>query len=88
MRLKIVLKHLHSGLYYTGDRNWSADVSGAMAFDSCSAAAALALAEKLETVEVVLRYEDPPCELKLPLAVCVSGTAGAAANGRKRPRAP
>jgi hypothetical protein len=86
--VRIVLKNSLTGLYYAGNQAWSADVSGAMEFDSCKAAAALALAEKLETVDVVLRYENPTCELKLPLAACVSDAARATANGRHRPRAP
>jgi hypothetical protein len=42
-----------------------------MDFDSIQTAASVAQEQKLETVSVVLRYEDPTCELALPLAPCL-----------------
>ncbi len=75
LTVKIILKDSRTGLYYGGDRHWSADVTGAMEFSSSEAAAALALKEKLETAEVVMRYENPACELTLPLAACVADAA-------------
>lgn len=84
--MKIILKDSRTGLYYGGDQRWSVEAWGAMEFSSSTAAAALALAEKLENVDVVLRYENPTCELTLPLAVCLSNAAGAAINNGNRRR--
>ena len=84
--MKIILKDSRTGLYYGGDQPWSAEASGATEFSSSTAAAARALAEKLENVNVVLRYENPTCELTLPLAVCVSTAPGAAINNGNRRR--
>ena len=67
--MKIILRDSLTGLYYGGNQTWCAGVSGAMDFDSFQAAASGALEEKLETVNVVLRYEEPTCELVLPLGL-------------------
>ena len=84
--MKIVLKHSQTGLYYGGDQQWFAEASEAVEFDSCKAAAALALAEKLEAVDVVMRYEHPICELKLPLAACSPNGIGVIINDVNRDR--
>ena len=67
--MKIILRDSLTGLYYGGNQTWSAGVSGAMDFDSFQTAAAVALEEKLETVNVVLRDVEPACELVLPLGL-------------------
>lgn len=88
--MKIILKDSRTGLYYSRDQQWSPDVSDAMEFGSSEAAAALALKEKLETANVVMRYENPACELTLPLAACVSDAAHVTvtANHRDQRRPP
>jgi hypothetical protein len=40
-----------------------------MDFDAFHAAASAALEEKLESVNAVLRFEEPECELALPLSL-------------------
>jgi hypothetical protein len=67
--MKIILRDSPTGLYYGGNQTWCAGASGAMDFDSFQTAASVALEEKLETVNVVLRYEEPTCELVLPLGL-------------------
>ena len=78
--MKIILRDSLTGLYYGGNQGWTVDVPGAIEFESSTAAAALALAEKLENVDVILRYQNPTCELRLPLAVCVPAAPGATVN--------
>jgi hypothetical protein len=68
--MKIYLRDSLTELYYGGNQTWCAEVSEAMDFDSVHTAALAAQEEKLETVNVVLRYEEPVCELALPLGVC------------------
>jgi hypothetical protein len=65
--MKIILRDSLTGLYYGGNQTWCVRVSGAKEFDSFQTAASLALEEKFETANVVLRYEEPTCELVLPL---------------------
>ena len=80
--MKIILRDSLTGLYYGGNPTWRTEASGAMDFDSIQTAASVAQAQKLETVNVVLRYEEPTCELALPLASCIFNDAGV---GIKRP---
>ena len=82
--MRIVLKHSQTGLYYGGDQKWSADATYALELDSCKAAVALALEKQLEAVDVVLRYEDPICELKLPLVACGPNGGGAVTDDGNR----
>jgi len=67
--VKIVLKDSLTGLYYSRNQTWCAKVSEALDFDAFHTAASAALGERLETVNVVLRYEEPACELALPLGL-------------------
>ena len=80
--MKIILRDALTGLYYAGNQTWCAEASEAMEFDSIQTAASVAQEQKLETVNVVLRYEKPTCELVLPLAMCVSNLAGAGIKGQ------
>jgi hypothetical protein len=70
--MKTILRDSRTGRFYAGDQGWVTDVSEAVEFDSISAAAALARAKRLETAAVVLRYEQPICELTVPLSECPS----------------
>jgi hypothetical protein len=65
--MKIILRDSLTGFYYGGTEDWVSEVSGAMEFDSIQAAASVAQEEKLETTNVVLRYDEPTCELVLSL---------------------
>jgi hypothetical protein len=67
--VKIILKDSLTGLYYSVNRTWCAKVLEAMEFDAFHTAASAALDENLETVKVVLRYEEPACELLFPLGL-------------------
>jgi hypothetical protein len=79
-QVKTILRDALTGLYYGDDHTWSADPSKAKNFDSIQTAAAVAQSEKLETVDVILKYDNPACELTLPLSVCFSDAANAAFN--------
>ena len=67
--MKIILRDSLTGLYYGGNQTWCAEASGAMDLPCFQTAAAVALEEKLETVNVVLQYEEPTYELALPLGL-------------------
>jgi hypothetical protein len=67
--MKIILRDSVTGLYCGGSQTWCASVLEAKNFDSFQTAASVALVDKLETVNVVLRYEEPACELVLPLGL-------------------
>jgi hypothetical protein len=65
--VKIILKDSLTGLYYSGNQTWCTKVSEAMNFGTFDTAASTAFEEKPESVNVVLRFEEPECELALPL---------------------
>ena len=67
--MKIILKDSLTGRYYSGNQAWCAKALEAMDFDAFNTAASAALEEKLESVNVVLRFEEPECELALPLSL-------------------
>ena len=67
--MKIILRDSLTGLYYGGQQTWCVEAQGAMGFESFHTAVSVALEEKLETANVVLRYEEPTCELVLPLGL-------------------
>lgn len=81
--MKIILRNSLTGLYYGGNQTWCADPSEAMGFDSIQAAASAAQEQKLESANVVLRYEKPTCELVLPLTMCVSNVAATGVKGQQ-----
>ena len=89
--MKTILRDSLTGLYYGGNQDWCAEVSGAMDFDSIRTAAWVAQEQKLETVNVVLRYEEPACELALPLGLVPRAqprVRRVTANAREHPAGP
>lgn len=67
--MKIILKDSLTGRYYSGNQTWCAKVLEAVDFDAFHTAASAALEDKLDTANVVLRFEEPECELALPLSL-------------------
>ena len=68
--MKIILRDSQTGLYYGGNKTWCAEASEAKDFDSIRTVASFAQEQKLETVKVVLRYDEPACELALSPELC------------------
>lgn len=83
--MKIILRDALTRLYYGGDQTWSAVVSEAMEFDCVRTAASAAQERKLNTVHIVLRYEEPMCELALPLEPYLFEMADHAIKGQETP---
>ena len=71
-----------AGLYYGVNHTWCDKVSEAMEFDSIQMAAVVALEQNMGNVNVVLRYEEPICELVLPLERCIHHRPGGGIKGR------
>ena len=71
LRMKIVLKDATAGSYYAGEDRWVADPVQAMSFDAVEKAGEKGLDCQGRETSVVLRYEDPLCELALSPALCV-----------------
>jgi hypothetical protein len=80
--MKIILRDLLTGLYYGVNQTWCVGVSGAVVFDSIQTAASVAQEQKMATVNVVLRYEEPTCELVLRRAPCIVAVGGIGIKGQ------
>ena len=83
--MKIILRDWVTGLYYGGNQTWIVGVSSATGFESIESAASVAKKQQQVTINVVLRYEDPKCELALPLAPYLFETTGDQTQGRHPP---
>ena len=67
MNFKVFLRNREAGQYYAGSNRWSANSSEAHDFETVESAIELARTQKLTEMEVVLNYDDPACDLVLPL---------------------
>ena len=65
--MKVLLRKTNTCLYYVGTNQWTADSKLARDFEQVEGAIQLHRAEQLTGVEVVLTYDDPLCDLVLPL---------------------
>jgi len=66
---EVLLRNRKSGQFYAGHAGWVKAKSDALDFERIELAEAVASAERLEGVEIVLVYDHPDCELTLPVAV-------------------
>lgn len=66
MKAMVLLRNQETGQYYAGLNGWVGNCAGAHDFGAVENATQLARTEKLAGMEVVLRYDDPVCDLVLP----------------------
>ena len=67
MNFRVFLRNRETGQYYTTSNGWSGNGSEAHDFETVESAIEFARTQKLADMEVVLHYEDPACDLVLPL---------------------
>ncbi len=67
MDTKVHLRHVHTGLYYSGWHTWTTDPRQAINFGNSERAFLKAEEEELSQVQVVMRQEDPLREMILPV---------------------
>ena len=65
-KTKVFLRHRETGQYYAGSNLWSGSSSVAHDFATVESAAQLARNRGLAGIEVVVRDDDPACDLVLP----------------------
>jgi hypothetical protein len=70
--MKVLLRDEDARLYYGADRLWVADPNAALDFQALERAGREASDHPAQTLAVVLRYENPDCELALNPAFCFS----------------
>jgi len=65
--MRVLLRNTETGRFFAGADRW--ETRPALAFDFLTVESAVlqGRAEKSARLEIVLSYEDPPCELVLPV---------------------
>ena len=69
LKMKVLLRSRQTGCYYAGPNEWSAKSSVAHDFEEVQSAIRFVRTQKLSGMEAVLSYDDPACDLVLPLMV-------------------
>ncbi len=67
--MKVLLRKTHGSQYYVVNNQWTSDLMQAKDFDQVDRAIQFRREERLAGVEVVLRFDDPFCDLVLPLGM-------------------
>jgi hypothetical protein len=70
--MRVLLRHPDIGLYYAGPKHWASDPEAALDLGSIEHATELSREEDFSQMEIVVNYDDPFCELVLPLGPCTS----------------
>jgi len=65
--MRVLLRHAGIGLYYAGHKHWVGDPGCALDLGTIERATELSRVESFEEMDVVVNYDDPSCELVLPL---------------------
>ena len=68
LQMKVLLRNQHNGHYYAGQNEWSTKSSSAYDFEEVQSAVRFVRTQQLKGIEAVLRYDDPACDLVLPLS--------------------
>jgi len=64
--MKVLLRNIVTGHYYQGPSHWTPDPEAALDLKQTSKAVQLVFDSHLESVEVVLCYDDPRYNIVLP----------------------
>jgi hypothetical protein len=65
--MRVLLRHAGIGLYYAGRKHWVSNQASAQDLRTIERATELSRGESFEEMEVFVLYDDPACELVLPL---------------------
>jgi CheY-like chemotaxis protein len=63
---QVFLRDRKTGMFYAGNRRWQC-TQDALDFERVELAESVALAENLKNVDIVLLYQNPSCELTVPV---------------------
>lgn len=67
MNMRVLLRDGRTGQYYAGLQGWVENSIAAADFDKVEDATHFSRNQNLAAMEVVLHYEQPPCDLVLPV---------------------
>jgi len=65
--MRVVLRHAGMGLYYAGRKHWVGNPDSALDLETIERATELSRDESFGEMDIVVTYDDPGCELVLPL---------------------
>ena len=65
--MKVLLRNRKTGQFYSEPNSWSSNSCVANAFETVESATRFGRTQTLSSMEVVLRYDDPVCDLVLPV---------------------
>ena len=65
--MKVLLRNSSIGLYYAGRKHWVSRPEAAADLGTIERALELSRDESFEQMEILVDYDDPLCELVLPL---------------------
>ena len=65
--MRVVLRHAGIGLYYAGRKHWVSNPDSAMDLGTIEQAIELGRSEIFGNMDIVITYDDPSCELVLPV---------------------
>src|SRR5438067_2406412 len=65
--MQVLLRDTITSLYYAGGKTFTTDPSDAVDFRNIGCASEFALRRKLFSMEIILKYSEPLCQITLPL---------------------
>jgi hypothetical protein len=65
--MSVLLRHLGIGLYYAGPNHWVGRPGAALDSKTIERATEVGRDESFGEMDLVVTYEDPPCELVMPI---------------------
>ena len=65
--MRVLLRHAAIGLYYAGRKHWVGNPGSALDLGTIERATELSREESFGDMDVMVTYDDPCCELVLPL---------------------
>jgi hypothetical protein len=66
--MKVILRHAGIGLYYAGRKHWVGAPEAALDLKTIERAAEVSREEAFQNMEIYINYDDPRCDLVLPVA--------------------
>ena len=70
LEMRVLLRQTRTKLYYDAHHQWTTDARSALDFDDVDRAVKCGRQVRLPELEVVLAYDDPFCDLILPVRGC------------------
>ncbi len=65
--MKVLLRHTNISLYYAGPKHWVGDADSALDLREIERAIELSRVEAFTDLEVCVMFDDPACDLVIPL---------------------